>query len=504
MSDSSVSSNLEYEYSNKDLKKHDFIKDETSSINTSLTSNSSSSSSSSSSPSSPSSPSSESSYEDILDQLISKRHYRVTNYTGEAHDDDDDDEDNDHFDPDQNKLKILFGLLKNFIGVKDMVSLRISLPSQLLEPIGNLEYWNYNDRPDYLICIGDSDDPVERMLAAIRWWYSRDLKYVKGKLIKPYNSILGEQFICHWDVTTPKFDEKGHLMSDNNNNNNNKNGFSNNNEIKYRVTCLNEQISHHPPVSAFHYHCEETGVSAYGIDQIVAKFTGTSVKIGPGEQNKGIYINLAKRENEEYLITHPTALVQGWLKASLYIVLGECCIMTCPKTKLKAILEYKDEKWLGKPKFAIEGKIFRYDPENDDNIKKLRCVDENNVLAEIIGSWRGKIHVKRLDTDETKLLIDVEKLRTIPKIVRPIIKQGPLESRNIWKPVSMALFQKDYTTATLEKIEIEEKQRQRAMERKARKEDYDAMYFKLPVIDGKPVLKEASFKVLETERNYEF
>ncbi|CAG8458038.1 6815_t:CDS:2 [Diversispora eburnea] len=476
MSDSSVcsDSNLECEYkkidSNKDLKKRDFIKDETSSINTSLT---------------------KSSYEDILDQLISKRHYRVTNCSGDNENNDDDDEDTNHFDPDQNKLKILFGLLKNFIGVKDMVSLRISLPSQLLEPIGNLEYWNYNDRPDYLICIGDSDDPLERMLAAIRWWFSRDLKYVKGKIIKPYNSILGEQFICHWDVTTPKFDERGHFI----NHNNNKNGFSNNNdEIKYRVTCLNEQISHHPPVSAFHYNCEETGVSAYGIDQIVARFTGTSVKIGPGEQNKGIYINLVKRGNEEYLITHPTASLQGWLKASLYIVLGESCIMTCPKTKLKAILEYKEEKWLGKPKFAIEGKIFRYDPENDDNIKKLRSVDENNVLAEIIGSWRGKVHAKRLDTDETKLLIDMEKLVTIPKIVRPIIKQGPLESRNIWKPVSMALFQRDYTTATMEKIVIEEKQRQKAMERKARNEEYDAMYFKLPVIDGKPILKETSFK----------
>lgn len=161
-------------------------------------------------------------------------------------------------------------------------------------------------------------------------------------------------------MAAPKFDKRGHFIN------------IGDEKKRYRVTCLNEQISHHPPVSAFHYHCEETGVSAYGIDQIAAKFTGTckpceqaifiwvsvihnnmyifknyfswlAVKVGPGEQNKGIYINLAKRGNEEYLMTHPVATIQGWLKASLYIVVGECCIVTCPKSKLKAILEYKEE-----------------------------------------------------------------------------------------------------------------------------------------------------------------
>ena len=158
-------------------------------------------------------------------------------------------------------------------------------------------------------------------------------------MIKPYNSILGEQFSCHWDVTYPKFDKNGNFIDDTESN---LTGLSKG-EKKYRVTCLNEQISHHPPVSAFRYQCEEKGVSACGIDHISARFTGTSVKLGAGEQNKGIYINLANRNNEEYLLSHPVASIQGWLKASLYISVSENCIVTCPKTKLKAILEYKEE-----------------------------------------------------------------------------------------------------------------------------------------------------------------
>jgi len=50
-----------------------------------------------------------------------------------------------------------------FIGVKDISAVRLSLPAQLCEPMGNLEYvfwrfcvvdyryWNYLDRPDYFV-----------------------------------------------------------------------------------------------------------------------------------------------------------------------------------------------------------------------------------------------------------------------------------------------------------------------------------------------------------------
>lgn len=60
--------------------------------------------------------------------------------------------------------------------------------------------------------IGDSDESLGRMLAVLRFWFTKDLvrphemsistlscsqslqKYVKGKPCKPYNSTLGEFF----------------------------------------------------------------------------------------------------------------------------------------------------------------------------------------------------------------------------------------------------------------------------------------------------------------------
>jgi oxysterol-binding protein-related protein 9/10/11 len=87
--------------------------------------------------------------------------------------------------------------LRRFIGVADIASVRFSLPAQLLEPRPNLEYWNYLDRPEMFVAIGDSEEPLDRMLEVLRFWFTKDLKYVKGKPCKPYNSALGEFFrVC--------------------------------------------------------------------------------------------------------------------------------------------------------------------------------------------------------------------------------------------------------------------------------------------------------------------
>lgn len=81
-----------------------------------------------------------------------------------------------------------------FIGVSDLAAVRFSLPSQLLEPTPNLEYWTYLDAPNAFVAIGTSDEPLDRMLEVVRFWLTKDIKYAKGKPCKPYNSCLGEFF----------------------------------------------------------------------------------------------------------------------------------------------------------------------------------------------------------------------------------------------------------------------------------------------------------------------
>jgi hypothetical protein len=62
--------------------------------------------------------------------------------------------------------------------------------------------------------------------------------------------------------------------------------------------------------------CPEKGITARGFDQLSAKFTGTSIRVTPGQHNLGIFITLHNRNNEEYQLTHPAAHLGGFLRGT--------------------------------------------------------------------------------------------------------------------------------------------------------------------------------------------
>lgn len=157
------------------------------------------------------------------------------------------------------------------------------------------------------------------------------------------------------------------------------------------MSYLTEQTSHHPPVSAFWVDCPTKGITARGFDQLSAKFTGTSVRVTPGAHNLGIFINLLNRDNEEYQLTHPAAHLGGLLRGTLSVTVADICFVTCPKNKIKVILHYLEEGWLGKTQNKINGVIYRYNPDKD-NITRLKDVPDKEILAKIEGNWHEKIY----------------------------------------------------------------------------------------------------------------
>lgn len=156
-----------------------------------------------------------------------------------------------------------------------------------------------------------------------------------------------------------------------------------------RISYLTEQTSHHPPVSAFYISCPEKGLHAKGYDQITAKFTGTSIKVMPGEHNLGIFITVEKRDNETYRLTHPPAHLGGLLRGALNVTVGEMAYISCPQTKLKCILRYYDAGWTRSTNM-VEGIIFRYDPENDNKVN-IKDVPEEDILVRLQGPWKNKV-----------------------------------------------------------------------------------------------------------------
>ncbi|KAG5965783.1 hypothetical protein E4U58_002729 [Claviceps cyperi] len=429
------------------------------------------------------------------------------------------------------KLRTFLGILKNFIGVSDLASVRFSLPSQLLEPTPNLEYWTYLDTPNAFVAIGTSDEPIDRMLEVIRFWLTKDLKYAKGKPCKPYNSCLGEFFRCNWEaednaprietadlngaVASANGSDKGSLRSlkappkfDKNESTVSlsvpKHATSTPDKKPIRISYLTEQTSHHPPVSAFYITCPEKGLSARGFDQITAKFTGTSVKVLPGEHNLGIFISLDKFGGETYQLTHPAAHLGGLFRGSLSVSVSEMSYITCPETKLKAILHYVEEGWLGRTTNKIDGVIFRYDPENDTK-SRVQDVPDEDVLIRLSGPWREKIvftigprPVKSTPPEQQYTIADVAPLHVAPKVIPPEDQQLPNESLTLWGDVTKAIHAKKYSKATELKIELEESQRQKARQREKDQETWQPVFFEhVTGNGGRPDLTEKGRQVLE-------
>lgn len=513
---------------------------------------------------------------------------------------------------DSGKLRTLLGILKRMVGVKDIAAIRISLPANLLEPVPNLEYWTYLDRADFFTSVPDLDDPLDRMLATLRFTFTKELKFVKGKICKPYNSILGEHFRCHWDVEpakindsyllpvqavsaesaeplplasiqskTPVFSAKkgsappsplvqpqdkvksrpASIKGSSNDNSSitssgkkglskllgrkkSTNDASDSTSVgpsspyteeaeadaasivgsksesagRRKVCFLTEQVSHHPPISSFFCESKDAGVELCGVDQLGAKFTGTSVKVFPGEQNLGIFLRLTDKARcraigEEYQITHPTASLNGLLRGSLWVAICDQLYVTCRGGKregsetddgkrLRTIVEYKDESWITKAKYYLEGVIYEYGPNDDpDAFTHIKQVPQEQVVATLEGTWKGKITYKRKGDKEAKLLVSLNELDPIPKAVRPLEAQEEMESRKIWEPVTTSILAKKFSEATKHKQDIEQVQRTTAAERKRKGEAFVPRFFDADISDGRPRLTEEGRKALDGEYN---
>jgi hypothetical protein len=265
-----------------------------------------------------------------------------------------------------------------------------------------------------------------------------------------------------------------------------------------------------------------------GIDQISAKVSGTTLRVSPGSFNKGIFVNVTDGHGrgEKYHITHPIASVNGILRGSFYVTVSDTTIITCsggqPGQKLRTVIEYKEESWLGKAHFLLEGVIHTYNEDETEHEAwtKVKQVPQSRVVAVFDGSWKHRIRwrkagssspssaaASRSDISSTNTseageyaeLLDLSTLKIIPKAVRSLEKQLPNESRKLWDDVTAKLIKKEYSEATKHKLAIEQRQRDEAAERKRKGIEFIPSYFETDIDSGVPVLTLEGRKAVEEE-----
>ncbi|BFZ11294.1 hypothetical protein BsWGS_14333 [Bradybaena similaris] len=211
-----------------------------------------------------------------------------------------------------------WGILKQCVG-KELS--KITMPVVFNEPISFIQrLCEYMEYAPLIDSASKCDDPIERMEYVAAFAISA-LSSNWNRIGKPFNPLLGETYeLSRSDL-----------------------GF------RY----VGEQVSHHPPVTAF--HADGAYYTFHGSIQPKLKFWGKSVEIVP----MGIITLTLHRYKESYNWQNINCLVHNVMVGTLWV--EHCGLMeiTCNKSNILASLNFKSEGWFGKDLHRVEGFIAR-------------------------------------------------------------------------------------------------------------------------------------------------
>ncbi|MBN3302649.1 OSBL2 protein, partial [Amia calva] len=227
----------------------------------------------------------------------------------------------------------VWAILKKCIGLELS---KITMPIVFNEPLSFLQRITEYMEHTYLIHKACSlSNSVERMQAVAAFAVSAVASQWE-RTGKPFNPLLGETY----ELTR---DEQGFRF-------------------------ISEQVSHHPPISAFYSESLNDDFVFHGSIYPKLKFWGKSVEAEP----KGTITLELKKHNEAYTWTNPFCCVHNVILGKLWIEQYGTVEIVNHSTEEKCILNFKPCGMFGKELHRVEGYI------QDKNKKKV-CM--------IYGKW---------------------------------------------------------------------------------------------------------------------
>ncbi|XP_069504909.1 oxysterol-binding protein-related protein 10 isoform X3 [Ambystoma mexicanum] len=338
---------------------------------------------------------------------------------------------------------------------------RVVLPTFILEKRSLLEmYANFLSHPDLFLSISGGVTPEDRIIRFVEYYLTAFHEGRKGAIAKkPYNPLIGETFHCCWDVPKAKvkpFRTTGSSTAPTDQAMPQAPGLGLDETESYKLRFVAEQVSHHPPISCFYCECKERRMCVNTHIWTKSKFLGMS--IGVSMVGEGVLKLLD--HGEEYVFTLPSAYARSILTIP-WVELGGKVNITCAKSGYSATVTFHTKPFYG-------GKIHRVTAEVKHN-------PTSTIVCKAQGEWNGTLEFT-YSNGETKV-VDTTKLPVIKKRLRPLDKQGPFESRNLWQHVTNSLKAGDLQLATQHKQRLEERQRVEAKQRAALNAPWKPTYF---------------------------
>ncbi|RUS26487.1 hypothetical protein BC938DRAFT_470704, partial [Jimgerdemannia flammicorona] len=228
---------------------------------------------------------------------------------------------------------------------------RVTLPTFVLEPRSMLELplaQLYNAPSNYVVSsVHKIEDPVQRFVDVVRYYLSG--WHIKPKGVKkPYNPILGELFRCRYN-------------------------YSDGTQAFY----VSEQVSHHPPISAYYFASPENQTIIAGDLRPKSRFLGNSAATLMQGASHIIFTN---RDNERYDIVMPNVYARGILFGTMTLELGDNSTVRCERSDLICELEFKTKGFFSGAYNSVFGKIKRE--------------STGEVLYELSGRWTDVLYIK--------------------------------------------------------------------------------------------------------------
>ncbi|KAF2084783.1 Oxysterol-binding protein [Saccharata proteae CBS 121410] len=315
----------------------------------------------------------------------------------------------------------------------------MTAPPFILSTTSLVEFSSYwAEHPSIFVAPAASQDPAERALLVLKWFLSTlKQQYASrseklGSEKKPLNPFLGELFLGKW------VDQAG------------------------ETNLVSEQVSHHPPVTAYSIWNDQHGVRLTGYNAQKASFSRTiNVK------QIGHAVLHLDSHNEDYLITLPSLHIEGLITGSPYVELNRTSYITS-SSGYTAKIDYSGKGWISGKKNSFTASLYP------------SAKSEKDALYTVDGQWTDTFEIKKGSGGKSAPVIDrhdAPAAKTTPLTVAPLEEQHEYESRRAWAKVAEAIKKGDMDTTSREKSAIENQQREMRKAEKEEGREWQRKYF---------------------------
>ncbi|KAJ5429787.1 hypothetical protein N7491_006803 [Penicillium cf. griseofulvum] len=285
----------------------------------------------------------------------------------------------------------------------------LTAPPFILSTTSLTEYSAYwAEHPALFVAPAKEADPAKRALLVLKWFLSTlHQQYCSrseklGSEKKPLNPFLGELFIGRWAGDA----EVGETV------------------------LVSEQVSHHPPTTAYAIRNEKNGVELQGYNAQKASFSSTILVKQIGHAMYTL-TPAGSDEKEQYLITLPSLHIESLIYGSPFVEL-EKSTKIVSSTGYVAKIDYSGKGWLSGKKNTFSAK----------------------------GQWSGKFSIKDARTKDVIDTWDSKENPVTPLALAPLEQQDLYESRRAWSDVAANIQKGDMDAVSGYKSRIETAQRE--------------------------------------------